>query len=170
MNQPKLFNLNLYERNILISQIQGLEKTQVYASIPAFLYQNRGWVIKGASEVNQRLQDFCEKDSYPIANNSLVSSYLTVTLKNPEETAIIIQDIISMPKEPPIPGLNQRAPSAREQHRPPLPISDDEENTDSDTNGKINPALLCFDKAYRVLRTYVIYFTETFIISSTSPR
>jgi len=169
MNQPKLFNLNLFERNILISQIQGLEKDQVYASIPAFLYQNRGWVIKGATEVNARLQEFCEKDSYPIANNPLVSSYLTVSLKNTEETTITIKDDIS-----PIPGLNKRAPSANResgQQRPPLPISDDdEENTNLDTNGKTNPALLCFDRAYRVLRTYIIYFTETFIISSASPR
>jgi hypothetical protein len=162
MNQPKLFNLNLYERNILISQIQGLEKEQVYGSIPAFLYQNRGWVIKGATEVNARLQEFCQNDSYSIAYNPLVSSYLTVSLKNPEETAINIQNDISH-----IPGLNRRAPSAS---RPPLPISDDEENENSDTNGKTNPTLLCFDRAYRMLRTYIIYFTETFIISSASPR
>jgi hypothetical protein len=162
MSQPKLFNINLFERNILISQIQGLEKDQVYSSIPAFIFQNRGWVIKGSNELIMRLNEFGEKDVYNLANNPLAFSYLTVTLKNPEQTAVIIPNEITMINEALISGLSKRSPSAQRVTTPPLPISDDED----ELNGKSNPTLQCFDRAYRVLRTYLIYFTETFIISS----
>jgi hypothetical protein len=155
MSESKLFNINLFERNILISQIHGLERAQVYSSIPAFIFQNRGWVIKGINEVSKILLDLGEKDAFVIGQNTMSSSFLTVTVKNPEQVTIIIPEAIQS-------SLSKRSPSSNKLLTLPLPSSDDE----SDNNGKSNPTILCFDRAYRVLRTYLIYITETFILST----
>jgi hypothetical protein len=158
MIDPKLYNINLYDRNILMSQMNGIEKEKVYSSIPAHIFQTRGWLIQSLNEVNKNLEILGENDSYQLAYNLVNASCLTVTRKNTEHINILIPNTSHQ-----LTGAVKRSPSAGLIHPPPLPLSEDEAD---DTNGKSNPTIICFDKAYRTLRKYLIYFTETYIISS----
>jgi hypothetical protein len=158
MTDPILYNINLFDRNILMSQMNGIEKEKVYSSIPVHIFQTRGWLIQSLNEVNKHLEMLGENDSYQLAYNLVTASCLTVTRKNPEHVNILIPASNHQ-----LTGAVKRSPSASNMHPPPLPLSEDEAD---DTNGKSNPTILCFDRAYRTLRKYLIYFTETYIISS----
>jgi hypothetical protein len=148
MNTQPLYNINLFEQNVLVNQISDIEKHNVYGSLPAYIYQNASWVTQSQSEINRNLEIIDENTDYRLAYNLTNMSYLTISKKHPEHVNILIQNTHN------ISGAIKRTPSCGRINTPLLPLSDDDDKN-----------IKSLDYLDNACIKYVIYFIEKYIIS-----
>ena len=131
-----LFDISIFETNLIVYQIKNIEKQNVYNSIPSFISQNNDWLILSKYDLDIRLDLMPERTS--IGRNHKTFSSLILSRSIPDEIRIPIPEPLTAIKRPNI-------------YCPPLPLSDEED----DEPVQITPFNQCLNRALNTFNSFI---------------
>jgi len=171
MTNPQLFDISFHSLGILNSKITAIEEENIYNSIPQFIFQNKGWIIKSMDDIKRQLPYLSSNHTIQLAYNYQTSMYLHISKHRGNDDTVLIPDAVrnnsvvqrlAVGSSKTETNITPATLSAQAASLIPLPASDDDQDY-SDTKDKPkNPSMLCLDNILNLMKLSIYYLTEFF--------
>jgi hypothetical protein len=165
--QTQLYDISFYSLGVFNSKISAVEHEDIYNSIPQFVFQNKGWIIKSMEYIKTRLPHLSENETIQIAYNYQSPMYILISKHRSDQVCILMPD--SVRNNPVTHRLaktettcSKASLSAQTASLVPLPASDDDQDYPETKGKQTSPNMLCLENIFRLFKRGVYYLTEFF--------
>lgn len=165
----QLYDISFFSLGILNSKITAIEEENIYNSIPQFIFQNKGWIIKSMDDIKTHLPHLSENDTIQLANNYQTQMYIHISKHRSNDDTVLIPDAVrnnSIVQRLAVGSAKTETNISPAQVASliPLPASDDDQDYPDAKNKPKNPSMLCFDNIINIMKLSIYYLTEFFSI------